>query len=299
MTEVKWIKLATGLFDDPKIRLILAEENGPEKVLLWIRMLCIAGQYNGGGAVGFGRDLPHTAQSLSVVSGLPQQTVDEAISTFHNYGMVTIEPGAGIGEQWIMITNWEAHQSIDRLDAIRAKDRERKKEERARTADGQSDGRSDGHSMDSPRTGDGHEKEANGHIYREEELEGDSKEKEIKKKEKGADAPAERSVLQEFTELWDIYPSGRKEGKVKAFRAFEKARRSGTTFEEIREGLIRYVESIKRKGTEIKFVKMGQTWFTNKCWEDDYEEAPEPDASYGSSEEFMRAALARGREETT
>ena len=72
----------------------------------------------------------------------------------------------------------------------------------------------------------------------------------------------------QFDELWAIYPN--KQGKTKAMQYFKRALNSGSTFEEMLLGLRNYNFYIKAKGLEQRYIKHGATWFSQKCWLDDY-----------------------------
>lgn len=73
-----------------------------------------------------------------------------------------------------------------------------------------------------------------------------------------------------FDKLWGIYPKGRKQGKDKAFAAYKRAIKAGTTDDEILQGLEAYKKQIAVQKTELHFVKQGATWFNQKCWTDEY-----------------------------
>ena len=72
----------------------------------------------------------------------------------------------------------------------------------------------------------------------------------------------------EFEEIWSSYP--RKIGKPNAEKSYIKARKEGTTKEEVLEGLNRYIEYIRANGTDTKYIKHGATWFNQHGWDDDY-----------------------------
>lgn len=72
----------------------------------------------------------------------------------------------------------------------------------------------------------------------------------------------------EFEEIWKIYP--RKQGKKKALSAYVRARKNGTDVEEVRKGVMDYIEHISLNKIEPQYVKMGSTYFTNQSWQDDY-----------------------------
>lgn len=72
----------------------------------------------------------------------------------------------------------------------------------------------------------------------------------------------------EFDTLWDLYP--KKQGKKKAFDAYKRAKKNGTTFEEVRQGILNYVNYITAKKIDMQFVKQGATFFSQMAWQDDY-----------------------------
>lgn len=77
-----------------------------------------------------------------------------------------------------------------------------------------------------------------------------------------------KDVHTEFENLWAIYP--KKQGKDKAFGYYEKARKSGSTYEEVERGIKAYKEYIEANEIDIQFVKQGSTFFSQKAWGDDW-----------------------------
>ena len=78
-----------------------------------------------------------------------------------------------------------------------------------------------------------------------------------------------KDISAEFETLWKMYP--RKLGKPKALKAYEKARKKGVTFEQVKQGVENYCEYIKATKTATEFIKHGSTWFGNECWNDEYD----------------------------
>lgn len=75
----------------------------------------------------------------------------------------------------------------------------------------------------------------------------------------------------EFETIWKAYP--RKEGKTNALKAYIKARSDKdkpVSFEQVQQGVERYVKYIKANNTEQRYIKHGSTWFNQHCWDDDY-----------------------------
>lgn len=72
----------------------------------------------------------------------------------------------------------------------------------------------------------------------------------------------------EFEELWRLYPN--KLGKAKAKEYYEKARKSGTTYDEVKRGIERYLAYCMRE--DWYRPKHGSTWFNQQCWLDEIDE---------------------------
>lgn len=72
----------------------------------------------------------------------------------------------------------------------------------------------------------------------------------------------------EFEEIWNIYPN--KKGKDQAKTKYIKARKNGTTYDQVLQGLNSYINYIKQNNIDEQYVKHGSTWFNKKCWEDEY-----------------------------
>lgn len=82
-------------------------------------------------------------------------------------------------------------------------------------------------------------------------------------------AQSEISLESDFEKLWKLYP--RKKDKARAFKSYKKAIKDGVTNKEIQTGIVNLKREISLKGTDIKYVPYGSTWFNGKQWEDDYE----------------------------
>ena len=99
----------------------------------------------------------------------------------------------------------------------------------------------------------------------------------------------ENNILDEFETLWKLYP--RKLGKDKALIYYQRARKSGVTYETIEQGIKDYCNYIIVTKTKKEFIKHGSTWFNNSCWNDDYDTEEriadnEPVEKFDSSSKF-------------
>ena len=126
MKEVRWIKLAADIFDNRKIRQIEALPDGDAIIVIWLKLLCLAGTINDGGLVYFTREIPYTEEMMATQFCRPLQTVKLALQVFEQFGM--IETTADL----LHVCNWEKYQSADGLEKIREQARERMKRMRER-----------------------------------------------------------------------------------------------------------------------------------------------------------------------
>lgn len=127
VTDVKWIKLSTQMFEDEKIRLIESMPGADSVLIIWIKLLAQAGKTNASGYIYLNEQIPYTEEMLATIFNRPLNTVRMALETFRNFGMIEITDG-----DFISISNWEKHQNIDGLEKIKEQNRIRKQRERAR-----------------------------------------------------------------------------------------------------------------------------------------------------------------------
>ena len=84
----------------------------------------------------------------------------------------------------------------------------------------------------------------------------------------GKDRINTRAIKDEFETLWKLYP--KKQGKDKAYGYYERARKSGATYEEVEQGIFAYRNYIEANQMDMQYVKMGSTFFSQKAWNDDW-----------------------------
>lgn len=85
-----------------------------------------------------------------------------------------------------------------------------------------------------------------------------------------------KEIYTEFDNLWILYP--RKQGKDKAFGYYEKARKNGTSYEEVESGIKAYIQYINDNEVEPQYIKQGSTFFSQKAWQDDWTIRKRPDS---------------------
>jgi predicted phage replisome organizer len=126
MASVKWIKLNVDMFDDEKIKIIQSMPEGDAILLVWIKLILLAGKTNEGGYIYISENMPYTEEMLSVVINKPLNIIRLAIETFTRLGMIEND------EKGIYLVNFEKHQSLDKLEQIREQTRLRVAKHRAK-----------------------------------------------------------------------------------------------------------------------------------------------------------------------
>lgn len=116
MAEVKWIKITTDVFDDEKILLIESMPDSYAIITVWFKLLCMAGKQNNSGVFVMGQ-IAYTDKMLATIFRMKESTVQLALHTFEQFGMIKIIDGV------ITIPNWEKHQNLDKMEQAKEQTR--------------------------------------------------------------------------------------------------------------------------------------------------------------------------------
>lgn len=119
MSEIKWIKIKTDIFDDEKICLIDALPDRDAIIVIWIKLITLAGKLNTKGVLAISKNIVYTDEMLAQTFHRPLNTVRMALEVFEKFGMVEKIDGV------IMLPNWEKHQNIDGMEKIKEQNRNR------------------------------------------------------------------------------------------------------------------------------------------------------------------------------
>ncbi|MBN1073239.1 DnaD domain protein [Clostridium botulinum] len=122
MSDVKWIKITTNMFEDEKIRLIDAMPERDTIHYVWIRLLVQAGKNNANGFIFLSENIPYTDEMLSTIFCRPLTSIRLALKTLKDFGMIEVDE-----DNLIKITNWEKHQNVEGLDKVREQNKIRAK----------------------------------------------------------------------------------------------------------------------------------------------------------------------------
>ena len=166
--------------------------------------------------------------------GLTEQQITKALDTLANTGMVILYTVDG--EPYLCFPKWDKHQQI------------RAKKSRFPAPD---------------------EGTISNDITRNQPISNDSTcPRNPIQSESESESNNNSTLTREFEELWALYP--RKQGKKRAFEAYCRDRKKGTTVEQIRQGIEAYVRYLQAEGTEEQYIKQGDTFFAQAAWQDQW-----------------------------
>ncbi|MFQ7297891.1 MAG: phage replisome organizer N-terminal domain-containing protein [Clostridium sp.] len=107
MATVKWIKIVTDIFDDEKMLLIESLPSADSIIVVWFKLLCLAGKNNNSGVFMLNERIAYTDEMLATIFRKDVNTVRFALKTFADFGMIEIIDNV------ITIPNWGKHQTLD------------------------------------------------------------------------------------------------------------------------------------------------------------------------------------------
>ena len=113
MAAVKWIKITTDIFDDEKILLLEDLPEGDSIIVIWFKLLCLAGKMNNSGVFTLNDKIAYTDAMLATIFRRKEKLVRMALQAFEQFGMIEIVDGV------ITIPNWGKHQNIDQIESKR------------------------------------------------------------------------------------------------------------------------------------------------------------------------------------
>lgn len=113
MNDITWIKITTDIFDDEKVQLIEELPEGDSILLIWFKLLTLAGKKNACGLIYLTKDIPYTVEMLSKLFRKKINIINLSLATFKKFYMVEIK------NDIIKILNWEKHQNVEGMEKIR------------------------------------------------------------------------------------------------------------------------------------------------------------------------------------
>ncbi|EAH0225792.1 DnaD domain protein [Listeria monocytogenes] len=120
MSGIQWIKLSVNMFDDEKIKLLEKMPEGNQMLIVWIRLLALAGKTNDKGCIYLNENVPYTEDMLATLFNRDVGIIRVTLHTLQGFGMIQkTENGL------IEIENWEKHQNVDGMERVREQTRKR------------------------------------------------------------------------------------------------------------------------------------------------------------------------------
>ncbi|EJD8216972.1 phage replisome organizer N-terminal domain-containing protein [Listeria monocytogenes] len=120
MSGIQWIKLSVNMFDDEKIKLLEKMPEGNQMLIVWIRLLALAGKTNDKGRIYLNENVPYTEDMLATLFNRDVGIIRVTLHTLQSFGMIQkTENGL------IEIENWEKHQNVDGMERVREQTRKR------------------------------------------------------------------------------------------------------------------------------------------------------------------------------
>lgn len=244
MAEAKWIKIVTDIFDDEKILLIEELPEADSIIVIWFKLLCLAGKQNNCGVFLINDRIPYTDKMLATIFRRKESTVHLALKTFEEFGMIEIIDNV------ITIPNWGKHQTLDKLEKkteyMRDYMRDYRKKQKQIAC--KTNGKTNSNSNVS---------EADIDIYKDIDIEVD----------KDVIDSAQNDAFDAF---WKHYP--KKVDKQKAKIAFKKViSKKQITVDELIAAVERHKRS--RQWQDASYIPNPTTWLNGSRWEDVLPEA--------------------------
>lgn len=128
MNEIKWVKLSVDMFDDEKIRLLEKLPEGDTMIVIWCKLLTMAGKSNHKGYIMLTENFPYTEEMLTTIIDRPAVTVKMALQTFQRFGMIDFDDS----ENAFYLPNWIKHQNIEGMERQKELTRQRVQKHRQR-----------------------------------------------------------------------------------------------------------------------------------------------------------------------
>ena len=222
MAEVKWIKITTDIFDDEKILLIESLPEADSIIVIWFKLLCLAGKMNNSGVFMLNDKVAYTDKMLSTIFRRKESTVKLAIETFVQFGMVEVV------DDVITIPNWGKHQDLDKLESRKEYMREYMQEYRAKQKDKicKVNSKVNVNTLDNISI---------------------------------SNSTSKNNISISFEDIYKEYP--RKGEKKKAFSCFQTRLKEGYSEEELLIATKNYAEQCKKEKREQRYIKLASTFF--------------------------------------
>lgn len=127
MFDYSWFKVGADTFNDPKIKIIEAEEDSDTIICIWFKSLCLARIVNDSGYLYINGETPYTLKTLAIEFNRPLDKVKAAIKVLRKLQMIEFTE-----DKYYRVKNWTKYQNVDALEKQRAETSRRVAKHRAK-----------------------------------------------------------------------------------------------------------------------------------------------------------------------
>lgn len=127
MFDYRWFKVGADIFNDPKIKIIEADENADTIICIFFKSLCLARIVNDSGYLYINEDTPYTLKTLAIEFNRPVDKVKAAIKVLKKLQMIEFTE-----DKFYRVKNWTKYQNIDAIEKQRAETSKRVAKHRAK-----------------------------------------------------------------------------------------------------------------------------------------------------------------------
>lgn len=127
MFDYSWFKVGADTFNDPKIKIIEAEEDSDTIICIWFKSLCLARIVNDSGYLYINGETPYTLKTLAIEFNRPIEKVKAAIKVLRKLQMIEYTE-----DKFYRVKNWAKYQNVDALEKQRAETSRRVAKHRAK-----------------------------------------------------------------------------------------------------------------------------------------------------------------------
>lgn len=258
MSDVKWIKITTDIFDDEKILIIESMPEADSIIVIWFKLLTLAGKQNNNGVFLMSNRIAYTDEMLAAIFRRNLNTVRLALKTFSELGMIEII------ENVVTIPNWNKHQTLDAYEKKKERDRVYQANRRAtqRALISKSSSCQTTQSYDVAIS----DKE------REEDIDIDNISSSSKGENEVKEEPQKQKkdlIEERFEAFWEAYP--KKVGKGDARKKFHKIAPNEVLFNQMMDSLNKAKKCEQWVRDRGQYIPHPSTWLNQSRWEDEYD----------------------------
>lgn len=127
MFDYSWFKVGADTFNDPKIKIIEAEDDSDTIICIWFKSLCLARIVNDSGYLYINGETPYTLKTLAIEFNRPLDKVKAAIKVLRKLQMIELTE-----DKYYRVKNWTKYQNVDALEKQRAETSRRVAKHRAK-----------------------------------------------------------------------------------------------------------------------------------------------------------------------